>query len=115
LASHAQSTPEWITVSKAITEELDVAETSVVFCVTPSGVEANAESEGEFTFVALERPKLRLRTEGDVLSVLAECLDSALWKIGGAPVALRLVQLANASDFSVKFYTGHLWICIDAS
>ena len=102
MASHAQSTPEWINISKAITEGLDVAETSVVFCVTPSGVEANAESKDEFTFVALERSKLRLRTEGDVMLVQAECLDSALWKIGGAPVALRLVQLANASIYSLE-------------
>lgn len=40
--------------------------------------------------------------EGDVLVVKAKCLDMALWKIGGAAVALRLVQLANVRLFFLK-------------
>ncbi|KAF8652783.1 hypothetical protein AX16_004175 [Volvariella volvacea WC 439] len=38
---------------------------------------------------------LEVRMEGDAFAVQASCLDQALWKIGGAAVALRLVQLAN--------------------
>ncbi|KAJ6464029.1 beach-domain-containing protein [Mycena sanguinolenta] len=35
------------------------------------------------------------RTSGDVFVVKAACLDLSLWKIGGAAVPLRLVQVAN--------------------
>ncbi|KAF8184760.1 hypothetical protein BJ912DRAFT_973913 [Pholiota molesta] len=37
------------------------------------------------------------RLTGDVFVVKAESLDEALWKIGGAAVGLRLVQLASTS------------------
>ncbi|KAF6760566.1 hypothetical protein DFP72DRAFT_988225 [Ephemerocybe angulata] len=36
-----------------------------------------------------------VESQGDVFVVKAACLDSALWKIGGAAVALKLVQLAK--------------------
>ncbi|TFK23845.1 beach-domain-containing protein [Coprinopsis marcescibilis] len=36
-----------------------------------------------------------VETRGNVFIVKAACLDTALWKIGGAAVALRLVQLAQ--------------------
>jgi hypothetical protein len=42
--------------------------------------------------------------EGDVFTVKAECLDVALWKIGGAAVVLRLVQLATVSCVFVFIY-----------
>ncbi|EAU86631.2 hypothetical protein CC1G_07289 [Coprinopsis cinerea okayama7 len=38
-----------------------------------------------------------VEVRGDVFVVKAACLDTALWKIGGAAVALRLIQLAKGS------------------
>jgi hypothetical protein len=40
------------------------------------------------------------RLTGDVFVVKAESLDEALWKIGGAAVGLRLVQLASVRQLS---------------
>ena len=50
--------------------------------------------------------KARLNTVlcGDVFVVKAESLDVALWKIGGAAVGLRLVQLASVRFFFFLFY-----------
>jgi hypothetical protein len=43
--------------------------------------------------------------EGDVFIVKAASLDMALWRIGGAAVALRLVQVANVSYLTCQpFY-----------
>jgi len=39
-----------------------------------------------------------VEARGDVFVVKAACMDSALWKIGGAAVALKLVQLAKVSE-----------------
>ena len=44
--------------------------------------------------------------EGDVFTVKAECLDVALWKISGAAVVLRLVQLASVSLLLFHFSGG---------
>ena len=41
---------------------------------------------------------------GDVFVVKAESLDVALWKIGGAAVGLRLVQLASVRSPFRLFY-----------
>lgn len=39
---------------------------------------------------------------GDVFVVQAESLDVALWKIGGAAVGLRLVQLASVRQYPIS-------------
>jgi len=41
---------------------------------------------------------------GDIFVVKAESLDVALWKIGGAAVGLRLVQLASVRSFAALCY-----------
>jgi hypothetical protein len=43
----------------------------------------------------MKRKPDEVEVVGDVFVVKAACLDSALWKIGGAAVALKLVQLAK--------------------
>ncbi|KAF8233255.1 beach-domain-containing protein [Tricholoma matsutake] len=64
---------------KVVNEGLNVPESSIIFSVSPSGSMHSRD----------------FKMEGDVFSVRAACLDVALWKIGGAAVALRLVQVAN--------------------
>lgn len=66
---------------KVVNEGLNVPESSIIFSVSPSGSMHSRD----------------FKMEGDVFSVRAACLDVALWKIGGAAVALRLVQVANVS------------------
>ncbi|RXW16665.1 hypothetical protein EST38_g9189, partial [Candolleomyces aberdarensis] len=54
---------------------------------------SSPELGGEFTNT--KRKADEVEVVGDVFVVKAACLDSALWKIGGAAVALKLVQLAK--------------------
>ena len=55
-----------------------------------------------------------VESQGNVFAVKATTLDMALWKIGGAAVALRLVQLAQV--LFVCFYgRGLLLIDVDTA
>jgi hypothetical protein len=67
---------------KVVKDGLGVPESSIVFSVKPHS----------------SMHSRNLKMEGDVFVVRAACLDMALWKIGGAAVALRLVQVANVSS-----------------
>jgi hypothetical protein len=46
---------------------------------------------------ALRRDRIREKAEviGDLVVAKPQCLDVALWKIGGAAVVLRLTELAE--------------------
>ena len=66
---------------------------SIVFNMTPcshdvlnaSGVDIGSPDEERSQF----------RTEGDVVVVTNTCLDLSIWRLGGAAVPLRLLQLAQ--------------------
>ena len=73
---------------QAMKEGLGIEESSVVFSATPSVVSD--------TFQVGERnPTVRFTKEGDVIHAKAKCIDLAMWQLGGASVALRLIHLAN--------------------
>jgi hypothetical protein len=38
---------------------------------------------------------------GDIVRVPAYCLDLAVWKLGGAAVPMRLVQMANVRQLNI--------------
>ncbi|KAG6865427.1 hypothetical protein C0991_002665 [Blastosporella zonata] len=73
------------TIMKAVKHGLGIPESAVGFAVSPISASESATSTLVDGF----------KREGDVFVVKAACLDMALWKIGGAAVALRLVQVAN--------------------
>jgi len=54
----------------------------------------HVNNQGHYTGRDGVAPML-MELEGDVFAVKVESLDLALWKIGGAAIALRLVQLAK--------------------
>lgn len=68
---------------KVVKDGLGVPESSITFSVSP-----HSSMHRDF------------KIDGDVFAVKAACLDMALWKIGGAAVALRLVQVANVSSLN---------------
>ncbi|KAJ3506661.1 hypothetical protein NLJ89_g6748 [Agrocybe chaxingu] len=88
---------------------IGLREESVLFGLAPAGFEwgssdANSNALDDSSVVDVRSPKLRTSQTrdsyesnlvGDVFVVKAESLDVALWKIGGARVALRLVELAE--------------------
>ncbi|PCH37188.1 beach-domain-containing protein [Wolfiporia cocos MD-104 SS10] len=74
-------------LQRAVKDGLGINEASILFALTPSTPLSSHDDNG---------PQ-RIVSEGDVFVVKSTALDLAMWKIGGAAVALRLVQLANSA------------------
>jgi hypothetical protein len=96
---------------KAVKEGLGVAESSIVFAISPSTVRDELRSIAPKTvslpstpssafFLSQAQKAVRGAIEqmGDIFAPGVSCLDVSLWKVGGAAVALRLIQLASVSD-----------------
>ncbi|KZT70568.1 beach-domain-containing protein [Daedalea quercina L-15889] len=69
-----------------VREGLSIGESSIVFSLSTSSELQATDTGIRLGFVAI----------GDIFLVKNGTLDSALWKIGGTAVALRLVQLASS-------------------
>jgi len=80
-----------------------VSEDSIVFAITPFGYHdgdgTSVLQEATVLNAALRRDRSREKAmiKGDVTVVRLQCLDVAVWKIGGAAVPLRLVELSQVS------------------
>ncbi|KAJ6565477.1 beach-domain-containing protein [Mycena vulgaris] len=86
-------TPVGLTpLMKVVKDGLGIAEASIIFSVSPLNCPAN---EPERAVVPANGSTREFATVGDVFIVKAACLDMSLWKIGGAAVPLRLLQVAN--------------------
>jgi hypothetical protein len=86
---------EQTSIVKALKSGMGIPEASVIFAFSAAGVAGWGQDQG--VDVTCEIGALNGEVEGDVFTVKAECLDVALWKIGGAAVVLRLLQLATVS------------------
>lgn len=91
IAANMPTAAEIPALMKAVKDGLGIAESSIVFSFSPF----NSSQFSEGTAITTTELGKEFRPEGDVFVVKAACLDMALWKIGGAAVALRLVQMAN--------------------
>ncbi|KAG6816009.1 hypothetical protein H0H87_009501 [Tephrocybe sp. NHM501043] len=91
VASKQPSSLTHSAVTKAVKYGLEIPESTIGFAVSP----LNTLQSGPSTTAPVNGFVREFRNEGDVFVVKAACLDMALWKIGGAAVALRLVQVAN--------------------
>ncbi|KAJ7720932.1 beach-domain-containing protein [Mycena metata] len=95
---------------KVVRDGLGIAENSIIFSVSPlncppnepeaaivpaNGNGANANGTVNGVGGAAKKAPRAFVTKGDVFIVKAACLDTSLWKIGGAAVPLRLLQVAN--------------------
>lgn len=78
-------------ILKAVNRGLAIPENAIRFSVSP----LNTRQVGPSVAVPVNGFTRQFKNEGDVFVVKAACLDMALWKIGGAAVVLRLVQVAN--------------------
>jgi len=88
---------EQTSIVKASKGGMGIPETSVVFAFSAAGAPGWGQDKGIGVRCGINASILNGDVEGDVFTVKAECLDVALWKIGGAAVVLRLVQLATVS------------------
>ena len=78
---------------------MGIPEASVIFAFSAAGAPRWGQDDG--VGIGCGMGTLNGEVEGDVFTVKAECLDVALWKIGGAAVVLRLVQLATVSCLTI--------------
>ena len=66
---------------------LGISEANIIFAVCPSTTQFENKDTGELRNASLD---------GDVFISRCNGLDLAMWEVGGAAVALRLVQLAQS-------------------
>ncbi|KAF7293071.1 hypothetical protein MIND_01206500 [Mycena indigotica] len=85
-------TSQSIPLMKVVKDGLGIPETGIVFSMSPLNCPAN---DPERSVVPANGSKREFQVQGDVFIVKAACLDQSLWKIGGAAVPLRLLQVAN--------------------
>ena len=91
VASKQPKSATQATILKTVGNGHGIPENAISFVVSP----LNARQSEFGMAVPVHGLPRKFKNEGDVFVVKAACLDMALWKIGGAAVALRLVQLAN--------------------
>jgi hypothetical protein len=101
MVTNKPSTPaESPPLLKAVKNGIGLDEVCVLFSLSPLNP-LQKHDEGNLTIssnaFSRQNPGIRFEVQGDVFVVKASCLDLALWKIGGAAVALRIVQIANVS------------------
>jgi hypothetical protein len=117
LATKITSAAELSPLIKAVKEGLGVAESSIVFAISPFIVRDELRSgapkittlpttpSSAFFLSQFQKPvRSGIEQTGDILATSVSCLDVALWKVGGAAIALRLVQIANVSDFHLTYF-----------
>jgi hypothetical protein len=99
LSSNRSALSDLSPLIKASKDGLGLAEDLIVFALNPAGYEAMEGETKKQAVVnsALRRDKKRDKAEviGGVVVAKPQCLDAALWKIGGAAVVLRLTELAE--------------------
>lgn len=83
---------------KVLKSGVGFSEDSVLFLLKPSML---TEDDGKFSDVPWDEPTQvsasAWKRGGDVMKVESHGFDYAVWKLGGAAVYLRLVQLASVS------------------
>lgn len=116
LAMKMTSSADRSPLVKAVKDGLGINESSIIFAISPSNVRDQARGalkqislpstpSSAFFLSQTQRPvRNGIEQKGDIFPVFASCLDSAMWKVGGAAVALRLVQIANVG-VDCSFYS----------
>jgi hypothetical protein len=89
-----------------------ISEDLIVFALTPAGYQPVGRDNQDSVVLNSALRKDRVRdaacVKGDVVIVKPQCLDVSVWKIGGAAIPLRLVELSQnphdlANSVSVLF------------
>jgi hypothetical protein len=108
LATKVTSPAELSPLVKAVREGLGVAASAIIFFMSPASVRGECRggasklislpstpSSAFFLSQVQNAVRSGIEESGDILAANLSCLDMALWKVGGAAIALRLVQLAK--------------------
>ena len=111
VATKVSSPAEISPLVKAVKDGLGVPESSLIFVMSPSSVRdelrigASQQTSlpvtpsSAFFLSQVQKPvRHGVEEKGDIFAADVSCLDMALWKIGGAAISLRLVQIANVGN-----------------
>ncbi|THH31660.1 hypothetical protein EUX98_g2544 [Antrodiella citrinella] len=90
----SQKGPAVADLMNVVQNGMSLAETSVIFALSPMG---NVGRGGKEKEVGEGERKWEAAMEGDVYEVRSTSLDVSMWKLGGASVALGLVQYAKTA------------------
>lgn len=71
---------------------MNIPETNVIFALSPAGNVGRRDGKGQ-----VAKGRWEAVMEGDVCEVRSTSLDLSMWKLGGASIALGLVQYAKVS------------------
>lgn len=117
LATKMTSSTDSSSLVRAVKRGLGIDESSIIFAISPSGLRdqdqqrtpkllslPSTPSSAFFLSSAQKPVRSAVEQEGDIFPAYAVCLDSALWKVGGAAVVLRLVQVANVGIDRFIYY-----------
>ncbi|KAI0700338.1 beach-domain-containing protein [Cytidiella melzeri] len=84
-------------MSALIKGGLGISANSVIVILTPSTpIPLGAANSASTTFESVD-DRATISMNGDVMMVRSICLDLSMWRLGGAAIPLRLVQLAKTS------------------
>ncbi|KAG8759860.1 hypothetical protein FRC14_004821 [Serendipita sp. 396] len=100
----AKRTPsaELSTLLKGASDGPGIQEETILFTLTPSGYQqcggaGNTDAVVLNSALRKDRARDSARIFGDVAVVKPQCLDVSVWKIGGAAIPLRLVEMSQNS------------------
>lgn len=83
------------TMSSLIKNGLGISPESVFFVLTPSLLNMELSATTDQLDILQSNEGSRIILEGDVVIVRSISLDLSMWRLGGAALPLRLIQLAQ--------------------
>jgi hypothetical protein len=86
---------------------LEISPDSILFTLTPSVQNMEVSASTDQLDILQGDAGFRVILDGDIIAVRSISLDLSMWRLGGAALPLRLIQLANVSTYSC-FSTEHL-------
>lgn len=85
------------TMASMIKNGLGLNPDAVVLTLTPSLRDLEVSDSTDQVDILRGSGGAQIAIEGDVIAVKNVCLDLSMWRLGGAAIPLRLVQLAKVS------------------
>jgi hypothetical protein len=99
LSSVAQSKKPSAMIS-LIRNGLGISPDSILFTLTPSVQNMEVSASTDQLDMLQGDAGFRVILDGDIIAVRSISLDLSMWRLGGAALPLRLIQLANVSTYS---------------
>lgn len=99
--SAGSAAPEGATLAKALTGGIGFSEEQILFTLSPRGVATDSISGVQTVLNAAKDQTTQERADlkGDIRVCQVQCMDVAVWRLGGPAIPLQLIEIA-----SVRFH-----------